>query len=162
MVYNPPEFWCGNGATSSPRSDRLSRVISTESASKERTLLTRAVVLALKELMRQSEITLLTYDLAAFISMAMKEISDSVEVSVAAWEKRGYWVKADRYRMEWSWSERLGSQMGEALRAENWGGVAVTAAQVMEKLKGVELPKRNTLGTPWDGAWEEFKRTSDR
>lgn len=135
----------------------MSRVISIESAGKERTQLTRAVVLALRELMRQSEVTPLTYDLAAFISSALGEISETVEMSVAAWEKRGYWVKADRYRMEWDWSARLGRQMGEALKADDWAGVAVTAAQVMEKLKGIEVPQRNKIGTPWVGAWAKLK-----
>jgi hypothetical protein len=78
----------------------LSRVIKTETAAKDRTRLTRAVVLALRELMRQTQPDNHSRDLAAFISFALLEINQTIDASVAAWEKRGYWVKADRFRMD--------------------------------------------------------------
>ena len=46
----------------------MSRVINPESAGKERTQYQRAIILALRELMGQSEVDSNTYDLAAFIS----------------------------------------------------------------------------------------------
>jgi hypothetical protein len=45
-----------------------------------------------------------TKDMVAFIILALKEISSGIDQSVAAWEKRGYWVKADKYRLEWQWA----------------------------------------------------------
>jgi len=75
-------------------------VINTENAGKERTQLTRAVVLALRELMRQTETNRETQDLAAFIVLALENIAATIDSSVEAWEKRGYWLKADRFRMD--------------------------------------------------------------
>jgi hypothetical protein len=134
----------------------LTRIINPESASKERTQLTRAVVLALRELMQKTDVDEQTRDLAAFIVLALESIYKSIDVSVAAWEKRGYWIKADRYRMEWMWTEKLGNTMREALMDENWGLVAMTSAQVMQKLQEVKVPQRHKLGTPWDGAWDQL------
>lgn len=130
----------------------LGRVINPEGAGKERTQLTRSVVLALRALVQQNEPNQETRDLAAYIALALLAIEDTVDVSAQAWEKRGYWVKADRYRMEWAWSSKLGKAMKDAVLREDWAYIARTAAQVAEHLKDVEVPKRHHLGTPWVGA----------
>lgn len=135
----------------------MGRVINPETAGKERTRLTQAVVLALRELMRQSEPDQQTRDLAAFIALALDEVNSTIDASVGAWEKRGYWIKADRFRMEWDWAGKLSSTMRTALLEENWPVVAMTAAQVTEKLKDVKVPQRHRLGTPWEGAWDQMK-----
>jgi hypothetical protein len=136
----------------------LSRVINPEGAGKERTRLSKSVVLALRELMRQTEAGEASQDLAAYISLALLEIFATVESSVAAWEKKGYWVKADRFRLEWDWSERLGKKMNQALLADDWATVAMTAAQIGQKMVKVDVPIRHRLGTPWVGAWGKMTR----
>jgi len=134
----------------------VGRVIQTEGAGKDRNRLTRCVVLALRELMRQTEPNELAHDLAAFIGLALVEIGDTVDASVVAWEKRDYWVKADRFRMEWEWARRLGLAMQEAVRAEDWAQVALLSAQIGQRLMKVTIPQRHRLGTPWEGAWERL------
>jgi len=136
----------------------LSRVINPDSAGKERTNLSKAIVLALRELMRQSEANEASRDLAAFIALALEQIYQTVDVSVTAWEKRGYWVKADRFRMEWEWSARLGRNMRQAVLADDWATVALSAAQIGQKLMNVDVPVRHRLGTPWVGAWNELRQ----
>lgn len=134
----------------------MSRIINTETAGKDRRHLTRAVVLALRELMRQTDTGATTCDLAAFIVLALEQIAGSIDPSVLAWEKRGYWLKADRFRLEWAWAGRLGEAMRTALLANDWAGVARSAAQVAEKLKNIQLPQRHRLGTPWVGAYAKL------
>ena len=136
----------------------MGRIINTEGAGKERNRLSRCIVLSLRELMRQSQPDDKSRDLAAFIALALLSISDTVEASVLAWEKKGYWVKADRYRMEWSWTERFGKQMKQAVFQEDWPMVAQVSVQVAQKLMSVEVPLRNRLGTPWVGAWGTLKQ----
>jgi hypothetical protein len=137
---------------------KLSRIINPDGAGKIRTRLTKEVVLAIRELMRQTQPDEHSRDLAAFIVLAMEEINESVESSVAAWEKRGYWVKADRYRMEWAWAGQQGSKMKRSLIAEDWAGIAVTAVQIGQKLMSIEVSVHHRLGEPWVGAWLELKR----
>ena len=48
--------------------------------------------------------------------LALEEIAVSIDVSVQAWEKRDYWVKADRFRMEWEWAGALGPRGGLHVR----------------------------------------------
>jgi hypothetical protein len=134
----------------------LGRIINPESAGKERKQLTRGVVLTLRELMNQTEPDPVTRDLAAFIALALQSIWETIDPSVAAWEKRGYWVKADRFRMEWAWSSQLGEEMRRALLSEDWGSVAQIAAKIAAKVNAIKLPQRHRLGRPWVGAWERI------
>lgn len=135
----------------------MGRVINIHSAGKERTRLSKATVIAIRELMRQSDVNDQTKDLAAFIALSSKAISNTIEPSVSAWEKRGYWVKADRFRLEWSWSEILGAKMRQATLDEDWPTVASTVAQIAEKLRNVNVSERHRMGTPWVGAWKKLQ-----
>ncbi len=134
----------------------MSHVINPESAGKLRNNLTRAVVLAIRELMKQPEPNDTAHDLAAFIALALEEIAETIDVSVQAWEKRDYWVKADRFRMEWDWAGSLGREMRSALQAEDWGRIAVTTAKIAQKLGKITIPQRHRIGTPWVGAYQKF------
>ena len=93
----------------------MSRIINVDSVGKQRTQLTKAVALALRELSRQTSTGREAQDLAAFIAIALKTIAEGIDSSVAAWEKRGYWVKADRFRMDWAWAAPLAAEMETAV-----------------------------------------------
>lgn len=134
----------------------LSRVINPEGAGKERTRLVKSIVLAMRELMRQPEPDDHSRDLAAFIALALLEIHNTIETSVVAWEKKGYWVKADRFRMEWAWAERMGNQMRQAVFNDDWATIALTVASLGGKLSNVDVPVRHRLGTPWEGAYQKL------
>ena len=135
----------------------MGRVINTDGIGRERKQLVQSVALAIRELMRQPAPDELTYDLAAYIVLALRQVSKTIDVSVAAWEKRGYWLKSDHFRMEWAWTEKMSDTMGKALLREEWGEVASCAAQIASRLNGTQVPKRNRLGTPWVGAWERLR-----
>ncbi len=136
----------------------MGKVYNPDSAGKERTCMCKGVVLAIRELMRQAQPDDHSRDLAAFIALALIKIGESIDPSVTAWEKRGYWVKADRFRMEWSWAERLGQTMRQAVLEDDWGMVAATAAQVAQKLMSVQVSERHRLGAPWMGAWKDLQK----
>jgi hypothetical protein len=132
---------------------KLSRIINPESAGKERIRLTKAVVLAVRELAKQTHPGQETRDLAAFIALALEIIYETIETSVTAWEKRDYWVKADKFRMEWNWSDQLAQKMRIAVLMEDWTTVAQVAAQVAQRLNKITVPAGHRLGHPWVGAW---------
>jgi hypothetical protein len=134
----------------------LGRLINPESAGKERTQLSKAIVLAVRELAKQSDITSETKDLAAFIARALKTISEGIDVSVAAWEKRGYWVKADRFRMEWLWTGMVAEKLKAAILSDDWGTVAMLSAQIAQKFNKIVISDNHRLGRPWVGAYGQL------
>jgi hypothetical protein len=131
-------------------------VINPDSAGKDRTRLTKAIVLALRELAKQQEVNNETKDLAAFIALALKTISDGIDVSVLAWEKRGYWVKADRFRMEWMWTGQYADKLKVAIFTDDWATVAMTIPPIAQKLSKLEVSNNHRLGKPWEGAFKQL------
>ena len=134
----------------------MSRVINPESAGKDRTRLSKAIVLAVRELAKQKDITEETKDLAAFIALALRTIADGIDVSVAAWEKRDYWVKADRFRMEWMWSGQYADKMKVAIFTNDWGTIAMLMPQIAQKFSKVVVSDNHRLGKPWVGAFKQL------
>jgi hypothetical protein len=132
----------------------VSRIINTQSVGKERNQLLKAIVISIRELMKQSGVNENTRDLSAFISRALLAVHATVERSVGPWEKRGYWVKADKFRLEWAWTKTVGEEMVEAVLNEDWGIIAAHVAAVGERLKNIEVSERHRMGKPWVGAWQ--------
>ena len=143
---------------SKKRRNGLARIIKTGSAGKDRLLLEKGIVIAIRELAKQTSTDKTTNDLVAFVAISLIAIGDTIDESVVAWEKRGYWVKADKYRMEWSWTTRMGEDLKNAAINDDWGKVAQITAQVAQKMSKVNVSPRNRLGTPWVGAWERLIR----
>jgi hypothetical protein len=134
----------------------MSRIINPESAGKERTQLTKGIVLAIRELAKQAAPGGESRDMAAFIALALAKITEGIDASVAAWEKRGYWVKADKFRMEWLWADAYAAKMKNAVLTDDWATVAVTMTQVAQRLVKVQVPAGHRLGCPWVGAYKEL------
>ena len=131
-------------------------LINPDSAGRQRTQLTKAIVVAVRELARQTEPGSESRDLAAFIALALQTIADGIDVSVAAWEKRGYWVKADRFRMDWNWTAQHASKMKEAVLSDDWGTIAMQSMQTAQKLGKIQVSDNHRLGKPWAGAYEQL------
>jgi hypothetical protein len=134
----------------------MSPIINPESAGKERTQLTKAIVLAVRQLAKQTDVNHEAKDLAAFIAIALRSISEGIDVSVAAWEKRGYWVKADRFRMEWLWTGQVADKMKVAIFTDDWGAIAMLMPQIAQKLSKIVVSDNHRLGKPWTGAFNQL------
>jgi hypothetical protein len=134
----------------------LSRLINLDSAGKDRTRLSKAIVLSVRELAKQKDITTETKDLAAFIALALQTIAEGIDASVAAWEKRDYWVKADRFRMEWLWSGQYAEKMKTAVLKDDWATVAMLMPQIAQKFNKVVVSENHRLGKPWVGAYKQL------
>ena len=134
----------------------MSRLINPDSTGKDRTRLSKAIVLAVRELAKQTEVTDEAKDMAAFISLALKTISEGIDASVAAWEKRDYWVKADRFRMEWMWSGQYAEKLKTAVLTDDWASVAMLSAQIAQKFGKVVIAQNHRLGKPWVGAYKQL------
>ncbi len=131
----------------------MGRVINPDSSGKERIKLTKSIVKAIRQLMTQTQPDQNTRDLAAFIVLGLDDIFKGIDVSVLAWEKRGYWVKADRFRMDWEWTSQFSKQLKDALMKEDWPQVALIAAKTAQKFNHVKISPNNRIGEPWMGAY---------
>ena len=131
----------------------MSRLINTDSVGKERTRLSKSIVLCIRELAKQSQVTPETKDQAAYIALALQAISEGIDASVAAWEKRDYWVKADKFRMEWMWAGHSADKMKAAVLTDDWATVATLMPQIASRFSKIEVSDNHRLGKPWTGAY---------
>jgi hypothetical protein len=131
----------------------MSRIVNSQSTGRERAQLVRAIVVAIRELSRQRSFGTEARDLASFIVLALRTVLKGVDASAKAWEKRGYWVKADRFRMEWDWAEPLAAKLQAAVEAGTETSVAALVMQIAQRLKGVQVSDNPRVGTPWTGAY---------
>jgi hypothetical protein len=134
----------------------MSRIIHTEGAGKDRPRLLKSISLAVRELGQQTSLDEQTLDLLAYLVFALEAIAAGIEESVIAWEKRGYWIKADRFRMEWQWAGQLAARLRTALLQENWAEASQLTAQIAQKISHITVPEHHRLGKPWVGAWKRL------
>ena len=131
----------------------MSRVINPDSVGKERTRLIKSIVLCIRELAKQAKVTPEAKDQASFIALALESISAGIDISVAAWEKRDYWVKADKFRMEWMWSGQSAEKMKTAVLTDDWATIAMLMPQIASRFGKVIVSDNHRLGKPWVGAY---------
>jgi len=124
-----------------------------ESGTTLRNRLSRGIVLAIRLLMEQGAPDEKSLDKVAFVVLALDKISESVDLSAMAWEKRDYWVKADAFRMEWEWAIGSSKRVKEALFSKDWPQIATELITVAQKLHKVQISPNNRIGEPWVGAY---------
>lgn len=134
----------------------MSRVINPESGARRRTKLVKQMGQALRDGAGGAVEDETQRDIFAFLALSLKEICRSVDETVSAWEKRDYWVKADKFRMEWIWAERASRVMAAALAAEDLTACRDEAARIAGQIVGVKIPKRAPRVQPWAGAWRAW------
>ncbi len=135
----------------------MTRIIKTSTPGKERARLSKAIVITIREFMRQREPDKNTQDMVAFIILALRAIADGIDKSVAAWEKRGYWVKADKYRMEWLWTGKYAKKLQEAFKEGDWPAIATILLEIMKQFEDIKVSDRHRMGQPWVGAYKEYQ-----
>ena len=125
-----------------------------ESGTTYRNRLTKSNVLAIRTLMQKGQPDRESLDMAAYVVLALEKISESVNSSATAWEKRDYWLKADRFRMDWAWVDTRSSVLRQAILDQDWGKIVPELVQVAQNLSKVEVADKNRLGEPWVGAYK--------
>ncbi|QRN83822.1 hypothetical protein JR338_03455 [Chloroflexota bacterium] len=134
----------------------MTRIIKNSTPGKERNHLSKAIVVTIREFMRQTEPDNNTRDMIAFIILALREIGDGIDKSVIAWEKRGYWVKADKYRMEWAWVMPFEQDLIRYFKSDDWGQIAGKLVDLMGRFSSIKVSDKHRMGKPWVGAYKEY------
>jgi uncharacterized phage-associated protein len=137
--------------------DIVSQIISPSTPGKERNRLSKAIVITIRAFMRQEKPDKNTKDMLAFIILALREISNGIDKSVTAWEKRGYWIKADKYRMEWEWTSQYADQLHAAFNNEKWSEITALLMQIMGRFSDIKVSDKHRMGKPWIGALKQYQ-----
>lgn len=135
----------------------MSQIINPSTPGKERTRLSKAIVITIRDFMRLKKPDLNAKNMVAFIILALEQITIGIDQSVSAWEKRGYWIKADKYRMEWRWTGRLAKRLHQALTNNNWTEITTLLMEIMGRFSHIKVSDRHRMGKPWSGALKKYQ-----
>ena len=131
----------------------MSRVINTNSPSKIRNRNRRTVAELLRRLSQKETIDAEAHDMLATIVFALQEIWEGVEQTAQAWEKRGYWLKSDRFMREWEWTREVAANLDDVLRHEAWDLVPELMPDCFPRFADIQIKTMTRKADTWQGAY---------
>ncbi len=134
----------------------MSRVISTQSPGKVRNQHRRTIAEALRRLSQKPRLDDEARDLAALIVFCLHGMADTVDQTVEAWEKRDYWMKAERFNEEWRWLEPVADELSAVIYEGRWEQLPAALAQLMPHFADVKVKQMTRKPDLWRGAYKKF------
>jgi len=141
----------------------MGRIVHTDKPGTQRQRLRRTIAEALHHLMRKEHPDEEARDLVALIVFSLRELSAGVHRSAEAWEKRGYFMKADRFRRDWEWADPTADQLEALLRAGDWSRLSANLAALAARFSDIRITRLTRTAALWEGCYQrllEFKEPS--
>lgn len=134
----------------------MSRVINTNSPTKVRNQSRRAIAELLRRLSQKAQIDAEARDMAAAIVFMLIDINTSVEQTISAWEKRGYWMKAERFLREWEWAREAAANFDDVIRNDAWDLLPRLLAELFPQFTDIQVKKMTRPDSDWTGAYKRL------
>jgi hypothetical protein len=136
----------------------MSRIISTQGPGRVRSHHRRTIAEALRRLSQKPRLDDEAKDLAALIVFSLHGIADTVEQTTEAWEKRDYYLKAERFREKWRWLEGTTDELSAVIHEGRWAQLPAVLARLMSHFADVRVKQMTRKPALWQGAYERFMR----
>jgi len=134
----------------------MGRVISVQAPGKIRNHHRRTVAEVLRRLSQKRELDDEAKDLAALIVFCLQSMSDTIDRAIEAWEKRDYWMKAERFREQWRWLDPMTDELSGVIYEGQWDQLPVVLAQLMPHFADVTVKKMTRKPSLWRGAYDKL------
>ena len=134
----------------------MSRLVNGPNPGTERNQLRRTIAEALRHLMSQKKLDDESKDLVALIVYSLRGIAQGIDQSARAWEKRDYFVKADKFRMEWAWVEKTANRLEVIMRGELWNDLPLALAELAPKFADITIIKFVRTEVLWNGRYKQL------
>ena len=134
----------------------MSRVIATESVGQERHRLRRTIAEALRRLARKQAFDDESLDLASLVVFSLRRLEEGVDQTASAWEKRNYYLKADRFRREWEWLDDTAYALESALLLGQHDRLPTVLASLFPKFGDITIGRYTRSPELWEGAYQKL------
>ncbi|MGQ9683337.1 MAG: hypothetical protein ACUVX9_12425 [Anaerolineae bacterium] len=134
----------------------MSRVVNTDGVGTRRQRLRRTIAEALRHLMAKGELDNEARDLAALIVFCLREIDEGIEQTTAAWEKRDYYLKADRFRQEWLWVAPAADELEKLIRQGAWDRLPASLAKLLGHFGDITVNRTVRSEKLWQGCYQKL------
>lgn len=132
----------------------MSRIVNTDSPGKRRSQCRRTIAELLRSLMLKRQLDDEAKDMAAALVFALRGIAESVETTTAAWEKRDYFLKADRFRSEWDWVLPAADRLKALVVQGRWRNLPQELAALAPRFADVRIAKMTRGSSTWKASYQ--------
>ena len=136
----------------------MARVINTNSPGKRRSAYMRTIAEILRRLSQARELTPETRDAVAWLVYCLRGIDGTVEESMVAWEKRGYWKKSDEFQQKWFWATRMAAAIEDLIKTERWHDLPATMLDLFPHVADIQVSRLTRDPNDWQGAYQKLMR----
>ena len=134
----------------------MSRVITTNSVGKQRRQLRRTIAEALRRLASKRTFDRESQDLAALIVFSLRRLDEGVDQTATAWEKRDYYLKADRFRLQWEWLQDAAYGLESTLLLGQWDKVPDVLVTLFPRFTDITVVKYTRSSALWEGCYQRL------
>jgi hypothetical protein len=134
----------------------VSRIIYTETPGKTRHQYRRSIAEMLRRLSQKQRVDEEAKDQAALIVLCLQGMADTVDQTVLAWEKRDYWMKAERFRREWEWLDPVADQLSRVIHTGRWDELPAALASLAPHFSDIAVKRMTRDPTFWQGAYRKL------
>lgn len=131
----------------------MSRVIHVDNPGKRRNAARRSVAEILRYLSRKSAIDDEAKDMSAALVFLLAEIKATVDESAAAWEKRGYWMKVERFVRDFEWIPETAANLDDIIRHNAWDLLPELLADLSPHFDDINIKTMTRKPTEWRGTY---------
>jgi hypothetical protein len=136
----------------------MSPVINLSDPGRRRNEARRTIAEILRHLMLKRELDAEAKDMASALVFNLREVAQTIQTSVAAWEKRNYYLKADRFYLEWEWVEPTAQRLRELILHDHWDHLPRELAQLATRFGDVRITRLTRDASAWDSSYDRLVR----
>jgi hypothetical protein len=134
----------------------MGRVINTNSPTKQRNSQRRLIAEMLQRMGQKGAIDGETKDMAAMMVFALRELYATAEIAATAWEKKGYWLKAERFVRDWEWTKPTAANIEDVVREEAWELLPQLLMEMMPRFNDLQIKSFTHPPTTWANAHQKL------
>ena len=86
----------------------------------------------------------------------MRGIDSTVEESVRAWEKRGYWKKAYDFQQKWWLSSLMATSLEKLVFNDEWEKMPEMVVKLCPKFADIQINKMTRDPDQWQGTYDKL------
>jgi hypothetical protein len=92
----------------------------------------------------------------ATIVYSLRSIDATIAVTTDAWEKRDYYLKADKFRLEWEWAAPAAERLEDLLLARTWDRLPQEIMTLVPRFADVSIAKFTRTPDTWQGMYRQL------
>jgi len=139
----------------------MSRVINPNTPGKLRSNLMRTAAEVIRRLSVKHKVDDEARDMVALLVYCFREIDAGIDDSVRAWEKRNYWVKAEKFRLRWSWVRQAASDLEGIVRSDSWDRLPGVLVELLPEFQDIKIARFTRKPSLWQGTYQRLMHEPD-